>query len=233
MNRGFVTTSLDRSRVALVVPALNEASTISSVVAAAQQYGQIIVVDDASTDGTGKIANQAGALVIRNRINLQYEGALEVGLRTALTQDYDYVVTVDADGQHDPSDIPKVIAALHEGADLVIGIRPEPARIAERWFGFVGRRLWGIEDPLCGLKGYRLSWLRRYTIFDTYRSIGTELSIRMIQDGARFHQLPISILGRRQQPRFGGRLKANWRIAQAMVTSVRIFAKRRRLAPPN
>ena len=197
------------------------------MVSAARQYGQVIVVDDASTDGTGGIALQSGAIVKRNSSNLQYDGALEVGLRTALEQGYEYAVTLDADGQHDSSDLPRVIAALHEGADLVVGIRPEPARMAEGVFGIVGRRLWGIDDPLCGLKGYRLSWLPRYDAFDTYRSIGTYLAIRMVEDGARVRQIPISIQPRPNQPRFAGRLKANWKITRALTMAVWTFAIRK------
>ena len=190
------------------------------MIANVQQYGQVIVVDDASSDRTGAIAAQSGALVKRNPINLQYDGALEVGLKTALDEGYEYAVTLDADGQHEARDILGLLAALSQGADLVVGIRPEPARIAEAWFAMVGRWLWGLRDPLCGMKAYRLSWLERYGTLGTHRSIGTELAIRMLRDGAEVKQIPINIHSRRDRPRFGGSISANFKIMRALAFDV-------------
>jgi glycosyltransferase involved in cell wall biosynthesis len=211
---------LDRSRVALIIPAFNEATTIGHVIADVRQYGQVIVIDDASSDGTAAIATQAGALVKRNSTNLQYDRALEVGLKIALDEGYEYAVTFDADGEHDARDIPALLAALRQGADLVVGIRAKPARIAEAWFAMAGSWFWGLSDPLCGMKAYRLSWLERYGTLDTHRSIGTELAIRMLCDGAQVDQIPINILLQRKSPRFGGVLMANFRILRALAFAV-------------
>jgi glycosyltransferase involved in cell wall biosynthesis len=122
-----------RPRVALVIPAFNEAATIHAVVRSVLQFGTVVVVDDASSDGTGDAAERAGAVVLRNARNLQYDGSLDVALRWASDRGYEYAISMDADSQHDPDDIPKFIAAIEQGADLVSGIRPAPARIAEGW----------------------------------------------------------------------------------------------------
>lgn len=211
---------MDQSKIALIIPAWNEAGTIVSVVDSIKCYGQVIVVDDASTDETGDKAKGAGALVIRNEVNMKYDRSLEVGLQAALIQGYDYGLTMDADGQHDSLDVSKFISALDKGADLVVGIRPKSARISEYLFRFVGRRLWGMDDPLCGMKAYRLSWLGVYGKFDTYRSIGTQLALRMTRNGALLQQLPINIHERLDRSRFGGILRANLKILRVLAIGV-------------
>ena len=211
---------MDRSRVAIVIPAFNEEATIARVVTDTGQYGHVIVVDDASTDETGSIAERAGALVIRNSKNLQYDGSLGVGLQTALDHGYEFALTLDADGQHPAGDIPKFLMALEQGADLVLGIRPSPARFAERCFRVMGRLLWGVEDPLCGMKAYRMSWLKHYGVADTYRSIGTQQTISALRAGARMQQIPITIHARNDRSRFGGIVRANLRITRALAISV-------------
>jgi glycosyltransferase involved in cell wall biosynthesis len=205
-----------RLQLAIVIPAFNEAATISEVVATARSFGQVIVVDDASTDQTGELARQAGGHVLRNEHNLQYDGSLSAGLNEAIRIACEYALTLDADGQHDPDDIQKFLAAMNQGADIVIGIRPRAARFAEWLFRIVGKCLWGIQDPLCGMKAYRLAWVKGYGIVDTRKSIGTGLAIKMVQDNAKLVQVPISIRDREDEPRFGGIVKANIKILKAM-----------------
>lgn len=212
--------TLDRLQVAFVIPAFNEAATIGNVIKEVAMLGQVIVVDDASTDLTAALAEHAGAFVIRNPQNLQYDGALSAGLNYAANQGFKYGLTMDADGQHAAQDAPEFLATLEKGADIVIGIRPQSARFAEKLFRIFGKWRWGIRDPLCGMKAYRLSWIRNYGRVDTSGSIGTRLAIKMVSDGARIGQIPISIRKRHDNPRFGGRVKANWKILCALVTYI-------------
>lgn len=113
-------------RVLVLIPAYNEqdciAATIAEVRAAAPQ-ADILVIDDASTDTTGQLATQAGALVLGLPENQGAGGALRAGYRFAADQAVDAAVRVDADGQHDARDIPALLSALHSGADVVIGSR--------------------------------------------------------------------------------------------------------------
>ena len=94
---------MDRSRVAIVIPALNESQTIVGVVAAAADYGVPIVVDDGSTDGTAALSIQAGAVVVSHQKNLGYDSALNSGFKKAADLGCEIIVTLDADGQHEPS----------------------------------------------------------------------------------------------------------------------------------
>jgi glycosyltransferase involved in cell wall biosynthesis len=115
----------DRERVLVVMPAFNEEASVGDVVR--EVYAKlpgvaVLVVDDGSSDATAVIARSAGARVAVLPYNLGVGGAMRTGFRYALEHDYDAVVQIDADGQHDPDGVPALIAAL-DGADLVLGAR--------------------------------------------------------------------------------------------------------------
>ncbi|EMA08838.1 Glycosyltransferase involved in cell wall bisynthesis [Haloarcula vallismortis] len=107
------------------IPAYNEAGAIGSVVESAMEYADsVLVVDDGSTDNTVEIADAAGATVYEHERNVGYGGALKSIFEQADRSDTDYLVVLDADGQHDPSDIPELIERQRESdADIVIGNR--------------------------------------------------------------------------------------------------------------
>jgi len=110
---------------AVVIPARDEAGTVGAVVRAAREAlpsATVIVVDDASGDGTGEEARAAGADVVRLDRHAGYAGALRAGFRAAADAGLGPVAQLDADGQHDPADLPRLLAAL-AGADLVVGSR--------------------------------------------------------------------------------------------------------------
>lgn len=210
---------MDRSRVALVMPALNEAATIARVVAAAARHASVVVVDDGSTDATVALAREAGAIVVSHGVNQGYDAALNTGFAEAASRGFEAVVTLDADGQHDPSLVARFIAALESGADVVLGVRDERPRIAEQVFALYTRLRFGIADPLCGMKGYRIAVYRELGHFDSYGSVGTELMLFAANRGMRIEQVPFRVGRRTDAPRFGHLLSANRRILRAMVLS--------------
>jgi glycosyltransferase involved in cell wall biosynthesis len=109
------------------VPAFNEAESIASVVReihAADPELEILVVDDGSTDGTSRLAASAGASVVKLPFNLGIGGAVQTGYQYALEHGFDLAVQVDGDGQHDPSEIARLLQPLLDGtADMVVGSR--------------------------------------------------------------------------------------------------------------
>jgi glycosyltransferase involved in cell wall biosynthesis len=207
---------MDRRRVGIVIPALNEAATIPAVISNASLYGIPIVVDDGSTDGTGTLAANAGAEVVRHQVNLGYDRALNSGFAHAAAKGLDYIVTMDADGQHDPSILEPFLQALAHGADVVAGVRDRRQRLAEHVFAWVGRRRWKLQDPLCGMKAYRADIYRELGHFDSYDSIGTELVIYAARRGKRIMHVHVPTRERIGQPRFGRRFSANRRIFRAL-----------------
>lgn len=112
-------------RVLAAVPAYNEGESIASVVAEARRYADaVLVVDDGSEDDTVERAQAAGAFVVEHDENRGYGAALQTIFAEAHAVDVDYLAIVDADGQHDPSDITKLVAEQRtSGADVVVGNR--------------------------------------------------------------------------------------------------------------
>lgn len=111
------------SKVAIVMPAYNEEKTVGNAVKKCKKYGAVIVVDDASKDRTAEIAKKAGAFVITHKINRGLGAALRTGFGYALKTDADIILTIDADGQHLPEEIPKFVKKIDEGYDFVLGAR--------------------------------------------------------------------------------------------------------------
>ena len=111
----------------VIIPAFNEASVIGNTIQGVRhslKEAKILVVNDGSSDTTGIEAVKAGATVVSHPINRGLGGALGTGLYWAKIRDVDYVVTFDADGQHDPDDILKVLSPIiSSSADVVIGTR--------------------------------------------------------------------------------------------------------------
>lgn len=206
-----------RPRVGIVIPALNEETSIAAVIQQCLSEGIPIVVDDGSTDNTAKVSEAAGAEVIQHTSNKGYDAALISGFKKADAIQCDYVITIDADGQHDPELIKKFIAALTDGADVVVGIRDIQQRLAEVVFSFFTKMKVGIYDPLCGLKGYRLSVYRALGHFDSYNSIGTELTLFASSADYKIAQIPVSTRARNGAPRFAGLLRANYKIFRSLV----------------
>src|SRR5580700_11167181 len=124
------------NRVIAVIPAFNEAKTIAAVVAGVRAHvADVIVVDDRSTDATAEEAKRAGAIVLRNAANLGYDGSLNAGFAEAARRGADVFLTFDADGEHDPADLPRLIAPIAaDSADIVAGQCPRLASFAEKIF---------------------------------------------------------------------------------------------------
>lgn len=153
------------SRLLVVVPALNEEGSVGHVVKevlSALSTAQVLVVDDGSTDATAEVARRAGAQVLVLPFNVGVGGAMRAGFRYAVTHDFDVVAQIDADGQHDPREVPALLAEL-DRADVVIGARfagrggyaaRGPRRWAMRLVAAVLSRLAGapLTDVTSGLR---------------------------------------------------------------------------------
>ena len=151
--------------VFIVIPCFDAATKIAGVVQGALRTGlPVLVVDDGSVDGSGAIAAAAGAEVVRHPLNQGKGAALRTGFRHALLRGGEAVLTLDADGQHDPDDIPALLAAHeHATSALIIGVRsfapddmPTRSRIGNRistfWIArFAGRH---FSDTQSGFRLY-------------------------------------------------------------------------------
>jgi glycosyltransferase involved in cell wall biosynthesis len=208
---------MDRSRVGIVIPALNESATIESVVKAAIVYGMPIVVDDGSSDNTSQLASDVGAFIVSHKQNHGYDFALDSGFKKASELGAEIIITVDADGQHDPSLIKKFIDKIDAGADIVVGVRDKRQRFSEHLFAWYANFRFGIKDPLCGMKAYRKVLYESLGHFDSYGSIGTELMIFAAKNNFKVDQVFIKVRERIGKPRFGQILSGNYMIMRAIL----------------
>ncbi|MEI6269962.1 MAG: glycosyltransferase family 2 protein [Methylococcaceae bacterium] len=210
---------MDRYRVSIVIPALNESATITDIVEAVGKYGVPIVIDDGSIDNTAELARQSGAVVVVHEKNRGYDAALNSGFKKAAELGAQIIITVDADGQHDPSLIQQFINAIDSGADIVVGIRSRRQRFAEHFFAWYTHLRFGVQDPLCGMKAYRTDVYKALGHFDSFESIGTELTIFAAKKGYQVGQIKFNVRERRGESRFGQMLSTNYKIIRAMMLS--------------
>jgi glycosyltransferase involved in cell wall biosynthesis len=209
-----------RNDLAIIIPALNEEETIASVVSGVGKYGAVIVVDDGSTDDTGRIASENGAIVVGHEINMGYDQSLATGLQYAADRNYEFAITLDADGQHRANLIDSILNAFLSGHDLVVGCRDKRQRFSEVVFACYAALVWKVSDPLCGIKGYKISSLRMVQPLRTYDSVGTELAILASRSGWKIAQFPIITTARVGASRFGTGIRANWKILKALGNGI-------------
>lgn len=154
-------------RVLVIIPAYKEATVIAGVIDEVRKthpHAEVVVVDDCSPDDTGARARAAGAAVLSLAVNLGIGGAVQTGFKYAVTGDYDAVVQVDGDGQHDPAELDKILDPLWRGeADVVIGSRflkqtgyraPFARRVGMILFSAVAHRAMGqrVTDTTSGFR---------------------------------------------------------------------------------
>lgn len=211
---------ISKDQLAIIIPAYNEQSSIRKVVIGVKEYGVPIVVNDASDDDTSINASEAGAHVVEHEINRGYEASLETGILRAKAMGFHFAITMDADGQHDPKYISVYLDEFEKGADLIVGQRDKTQRFSEKLFCFIGSYIWGIKDPLCGMKGYKLEKLMPISNLRTFESIGTECSFKLVRNGAVVAQPSVIILPRDGSTRFGSGLLVNLRVIKALVNSI-------------
>jgi glycosyltransferase involved in cell wall biosynthesis len=184
-----VTDTSAAPKVVALIPGYQEGPRIAAVVEAARRHLPVLVVDDGSTDDTAANAEAAGAEVLRQIPNQGKGAALRAGFRRALDEGYDGILTLDADGQHDPGEIPRFLAAFAErsGAarpELVIGCRdftrmPPTRRLANTLGGAMFSRAVGRHIP-DNQSGYRLLGRRLAEVMTTSQEAGFELEVEMI-----------------------------------------------------
>ena len=148
-----------------VIPCYNEEMTIASIILKAKNYvDDVLVIDDGSTDETAKIAKQAGAKVIIHNANKGKSEGIKSGFSYAILNKYDYVVTLDGDGQHDPHEIPILLTTLkNNGHDITLGSRWGHTTEMPLWRKF-GKRVLDyttslgngglVTDSQCGFRAF-------------------------------------------------------------------------------
>jgi glycosyltransferase involved in cell wall biosynthesis len=190
-------------RVAAVIPALNEAEAIGTVVSGIRDVvDAVFVIDDGSADATAERAAAAGAVVLRHEQNAGKGHAVRTGLRRVMDESFTHVLLLDGDMQHLPQEAARLIqTAAESGADAVLGERvffreQMPAsryhanRLGSRVLSwFVGVRL---RDTQCGFRIFRVDALRPIRLSASGYEIETEMLVKITRRGGRVTSVPIT-----------------------------------------
>jgi hypothetical protein len=233
-NPGDNVAPLHRARpsACVVIPARDEAAAVADVVADIRALGlTAIVVDDYSADATVRVAREAGATVLQLPFHAGSWAAIQTGIRFARASGFYRVITVDADGQHDPADIATLIERLDapDGPNVVIGACPRRANRRRRLAWRALRWLSGldVEDLTSGFRAYdsRATALladEQHALLE-YQDVGVLLCLKAA--GLRLEEIPVDM-----RPRRDGisRIFSSWpMVAYYLVYSALIGSSRR------
>lgn len=212
-------------QVLTALPVFNEESHVAEVLAEVRKYADnVLVVDDGSSDGTADVLRSIpGILIETHEQNQGYGAALKTAFCYAIRHGYDVVVTIDCDGQHEPSLIPELAAAVFpvdaEPFDIVSGSRylkqfdgdslppEERRRINMTVTEFLNERLGlNLTDSFCGFKAYRTLPLENLRITELGYAMPLQLWVQAVDLGFRITEFPVPLIYLDEERSFGGSL---------------------------
>ncbi|MFX1537420.1 MAG: glycosyltransferase family 2 protein [Promethearchaeota archaeon] len=202
-------------KVSVVVPAYNEEKTIGELIERIKkiQVDEIIVVDDKSEDDTAKIAEEKGAIVARNKNRVGPTASSSIGLKLASGS---VRITIDADLEHLPEEIPKLLNVMNENTDVVIGEREYLPRISERVLAILTSKIMALKDPLSGLRAYRPNTISIQG-FNKVETYGLTTLVELLMHGFKIVGVPVSFQVETRKSKIGNTFKANLKISLATV----------------
>ena len=200
-------TALERKqhRVCVVIPAFNEERRIAGVIRCVREQGfDVVVVDDGSADWTAAVSEQAGAVVVRHGRNRGKGLALNTAFAHAREKGYDVVITLDADGQHDPAEIPKFVDAyVRMGIPVLIGNRmgrtagmPRIRRWTNEFMSWLLSRAMGqyVPDTQCGYRLFRTDVLPFVSAHAERFAAESEILLNIARRDIRIGAVPIATI---------------------------------------
>ena len=237
-----------KDKILVVIPAYNESENIEKVLKEIKKdinYADILVINDCSKDNTKEIVEKNGVKCITNVFNMRYAWAVQVGIKYARDNGYDYVIQMDADGQHIASEAEKMYKeAKKTGNDIIIGSRyiknmgypcPFMRRLGTKIFEIIIRLFTGkkIADPLSGFQCLNRDVIEYYAGCGNYPEFpDANLVIEMLLKGYKISEIPVKMRLRENGESMHGGI---WKPIKYMVTQfyncivivVKYFGKRR------
>ncbi len=210
-------------RTLIAIPVYNEQKYVSRVLARVREHapGDILVIDDGSTDATPELLEQAGVRVIRHETNRGYGQSLLDAFAFASEHGYDWIITMDCDEQHEPASIPDFVReAERDDADVISGSRyfmpeatgegfpPEDRRqINVTITDELNRRLGlSLTDAFCGFKAFRTESLRELVLDETGYAFPMQFWVQAVAGGLRIREIPVRLIYNDLNRSFGGPL---------------------------
>ncbi|MFC1961598.1 glycosyltransferase family 2 protein [Chloroflexota bacterium] len=189
--------------IIVAMPAFNEEKYIGSIILHSKQHAdKVVVVDDGSTDRTAVIAELAGATVIRHGDNKGYGSAIQSIFSVARSENPEVLVILDADSQHNPEEIPHLVQAIREGADVVIGSREKQSHAIPTYRRF-GQKVLAtmtsiasqqkLADTESGFRAYSRKAVQELEMKETGMAISSEIVSAAAGKGLQIAEVPITV----------------------------------------
>ncbi|MFH0832938.1 MAG: glycosyltransferase family 2 protein [Candidatus Aenigmatarchaeota archaeon] len=186
--------------IVAVMPAYNEEKSIADVIKETKKYvDRVMVIDDCSADNTATVAKKSGALVIRHKMNSGLGSSLRTGFKEALKMRADVIITIDADGQHDPNDIPKFIEKIKSGYDFVLGERnlrryPFLKKFGNFFLCMATNFISGtnLNDTESGFRAFKRNALEKFYLKSERYQIAVEIIFEVGRNNLKTINVPIS-----------------------------------------
>jgi glycosyltransferase involved in cell wall biosynthesis len=185
------------------MPAYNEAKYIGSVILQARRFAdEVVVVDDGSSDATANIARLAGATVVRHEYNQGYGSSIRTLLSEANKRDAAILVVLDADAQHNPDEIPRLVEGIKDGADIVIGSREMQQnkiagyrRLGQKVLSRMTKVASGqrLSDTESGFRAYSCKAIATLELKETGMAISAEIISAATSRGLIIAEVPVSV----------------------------------------
>lgn len=234
-----------RSDVLVITPAWNESESVGNTVREIAEWNptlDILVIDDGSEDNTGKVARMAGAQVLVLPFNLGVGGAMRAGFKFAVAHGYSFVIQVDADGQHNPQDIGRVLKGL-EVADISIGARfadegsyevRGPRKWAMKFLAVTISRLarTKLTDVTSGFRAANQKALTQYLEHYPAEYLGDTIDslVVAVRSGCTVTQIPVSMRKRQGGIPSNAPLKAALYLARSFLALLFALMRQKPLA---
>jgi len=185
----------------VIIPAYNEAKHLGDVITRTNKFCKdIIVVDDGSRDKTRAVAKAGNAVVLTHLVNLGKGAALKTGCDFAISHGADILIALDADGQHDPEEIPRFLAGLQEGSSIVFGIRqfnqamPLVLRFGNWAISLCANLLYHVRlsDTQCGYRAFTREAYGKIRWNSSDYSMESEIVAKTGRERLKYSQIPIT-----------------------------------------
>jgi len=224
---------MERTKIAVFITAFNEESVISEILSSIDSAYDVFVIDDGSTDKTPEIAKEMGAKVVSHSINLGQGMTLLTAFKLLTKKDYDIIIEMDGDGQHDPKEIPKFVNKMIEtDVDILAGSRilgssykdaPFARKVFLKPLTWLLNRLSGynISDSMCGFRAFRGKALKKVRhLFDDMiepEYIASEMWIKFAKAGLTVVNVPITLSGRKHGSSYKGLFRYAWGVISTII----------------
>lgn len=204
---------MEQNKIGILVPAFNEANNLKYLIPKLKKLGDLLIVNDGSTDETQTILKKNYCNFINIKRNSGYENAIITGLKYFKKKNLDYVVTFDADGQHKINEIKKIKKMIsYSDVDLYIFNRKKKNRFSEYILDFIFQKKYNIKDPLSGLKAFNHNSLKKINLNSIKKKFLVDLSYLYYVKKFKITNIEILTNEREGKPKVGSMLKVNLKI---------------------